>query len=273
MKRYLIHLVVIVCFFASVVAVRGVELAWRGGEVWSGFSASGEFRKPKYAEKVYPADLFRTRANTWSNLAYVLVGYYAIALGLFDSRRAVRPENYLESTWPMSVLFGVACCFLGVGSGLFHASLTRWGQQMDVTAMYSPLLVLIAINIGRLWPRWGGLPTWPVSSVTVLLLTVVLYVYKWSLSSGLILPGLILTVAPFVARDMFRPMPRVVLMCVVISVASLVLAVICRETDIAGRFSSPESAFQGHAWWHVLTAVSLGGMYGCYRGVPDVSYD
>ena len=81
----------------------------------------------------------------------------------------------------MSILFGVTCCYLGFGSGLFHASLTGWGQQLDVAAMYSPLTVFIAINVGR-WisclkteGREGSFPTWPILVGLVLVASFLLY--------------------------------------------------------------------------------------------------
>jgi hypothetical protein len=45
----------------------------------------------------------------------------------------------------------------------------------------------------------------------------------------------------------------------------LVLAVVCRQTDVRGRFTGPDAWLQGHALWHVLTAASLGAMYAYLR--------
>ena len=81
------------------------------------------------------------------------MGFYAFALGCRDLQGKPPVEGgYLIKTPAMSILFGATCCYLGFGSGLFHASLTRWGQQLDVAAMYSPLVVFIAINLGRWIP-------------------------------------------------------------------------------------------------------------------------
>jgi len=119
-----------------------LPLAWfsvrcQGQDVWRSWPESSELRKPSYTEAIHAADLFRTQANTWSNLAYVLVGFYCIALGMHDRPHAsTTRRNYVLDTPAMSILMGVACCYLGIGSGLFHASLTRWGQQLDVGAMY-----------------------------------------------------------------------------------------------------------------------------------------
>jgi len=48
----------------------------------------GNTAKPRgaFAEAVYPG-IFRTRANTWSNPGYFLVGLYVIAFAWCDARR------------------------------------------------------------------------------------------------------------------------------------------------------------------------------------------
>ena len=120
-----------------------------GSKFWSRWTESSGLRRPSYAERVYVDDLLRTRANSWSNLAYVIIGLYAIGIAFQDARREKKiAKGYLGNTPAMSMAYGLACCYLSVGSGLFHASLTRFGQQLDVAAMLAPLLMMIAINIG-----------------------------------------------------------------------------------------------------------------------------
>ena len=246
---------------------------YKGQNVWSSWVASGELRKTNYAEAIHMADVFRTQANTWSNLAYVLVGLYAVGLGMYDwTHRSSRDSNYVVSTPAMSILFGIACCYLGLGSGLFHASLARWGQQLDVGAMYAPLLVCIAINIGRylsMIPGLGGIgrvPSWPLLATLVIISCYLLFRYKWSMSSSQVLPAHILIVIVFAIIDSIPPRRNLLgVRWLVVAGLSLVLAILCRQLDIAGRFSTAESWLQGHALWHVLTANSLGCMYGYYR--------
>ena len=251
-----------------------------GQDPWQGWAPSGDFTKPKYAESIHSTDLFRTRANTWSNLAYVVVGLYAIAMGLEDRRKTDSPaNNYLIRTPPMSILFGVACCYLGLGSGLFHASLTRWGQQLDVGSMYAPLLSCIAINLGRYAPEHlptnalrakHSFPTWPILALGVIAISYLLYYYKWSMSANQVLPLHILLVSLFAIADLLPQRVRLgtgamQFRWVLLGLCSLVAAVVCRELDVAGKFSGPDAWYQGHAIWHLLTALSLGCMYWYYR--------
>ena len=57
------------------------------------------------------------------------------------------------------------------------------------------------------------------------------------------------------------------------SFAALVAAVICRQLDLAGRFTGPDAWLQGHALWHVLTSLSLGCTYLYYRSEVTTAPD
>lgn len=256
-----LHLGVWLVFALSTLGLIGLFYAYRNVDVWRDWQPSSGFLSPNYAERIYAASIFRTRANTWSNLAYVLVGLYAIAYGCRDWRRGMRPDlSYLRNTPAFSILFGIACVYLGIGSGIFHASLTRWGQQLDVAAMYSPLVVFCAAGIGAMLPRVFRVPTWPALAAASIVVSALLYIYKWQMSSGTVLPLLIL--ATGLTRTLgYWLNPTYRLRWFLLAFAMLVAAVACRQLDVAGRFSGPDAWYQGHALWHLLTGVSLGCMY------------
>ena len=240
--------------------------------LWAGWRESGELRRPAYRERIYAREVFRTRANTWSNLAYIVVGLYGIALGWRDLRPQSR-DAYLVRTPALSLAFGAACCGLGIGSGLFHASLTRLGQQLDVASMYPPLMVMIAVGMGRWIPalRLGSrtLPTWPLLLVLVALASGLLYYFKWSMSSPIVLYSLVGSVSALTLLARVCSSRMLGGRWLAASSAALVAAVFCRQLDIAGRFSSPDAWAQGHALWHILTALSLGCVYAFYRSDAD----
>ena len=243
-----------------------------GGDLWQGWTESRELRHPGYAERIHFDAVFRTEANTWSNLAYVVVGFYALALGWCDLRR--RPPvggNYLRETPALSFLFGAACAYLGFGSGLYHASLSRWGQQLDVAAMYSPLLVCLAINLGRWARRVPGTRDFPPPLIWKFLVGLVavtsylLYRYKWSMSSGMVLPALILGVGFFGLLDGLLARRQMKFRWLLLATGALVAARVCWLLDVAGKFSGPDTWLQGHAVWHLLTSLSLACIYAYYR--------
>ncbi len=258
-------------FLAITILLIGFQTAFAGRNVWSGWVEGGELRQPKYAEAVHIDAVFRTRANTWSNMFYVGVGLYAIVLGVYDARRRAESNGgYLVFTPAMSMLFGAACCYLGFGSGLFHATLSYRGQQLDVAAMYSPLVALIALNIGRWWSEAGGRATWPLLCVLAVIASALLYIYKWSMSSGTVLPALILAVAVFGVLDIFQKRAKPAARWLAVAGVMLALGVTCRSLDIDKRFFPTGDAWlQGHSFWHLFTSLALMSMYFYYRSETD----
>lgn len=234
-------------------------------DVWQHLQASRELQQPAYSETVHAHSIFRTRANTWSNLAFVLVGLYALAAAIHDRRQAIGWLRDRRGTPPaLTVLFGVACCYLGLGSGIFHASLTRWGQQLDVASMYPPMLALLTIMVHRnIVARLASRENRGAAVVTALLIVAVavsailLYVYKWSMSSKTVLPLHVLALAIAYGADYILHTPRGRLRWLAASFLALVLGVTCRQLDVAGNFSGPDAWYQGHALWHILCALSL----------------
>jgi len=241
---------------------------------WEGWDEGRELRRPGYAERVWPDRPIRTRANTFSNLAYVTVGLYACALALADRRRAWQagPEassgNVVVATPALSMLFGLSCLWLGFSSGLFHASLTRAGQRLDVAAMYPPLLSLLAIAAARALPaligrRFGaGVPMWGVLAAAVVVAEIALWRWKWSMSATTVLSTLIAAMAGVTVAEHLRWPGRFRSAWLGWGACLLAAGIACRQSDVARSFPvGPDSWLQGHALWHVLTAAALGTLY------------
>ena len=267
-----VHALVWGAFAILILALLAVSRHYDGREIWAAWTPGKELRQPNYAERVIHQATFRTPANTWSNLAYVLVGFYALALARQDRRaRPATPTGYLQATPPLGFLFGAACCYLGFASGLYHASLTRWGQQLDVASMYAPLLASLALFIGRgargLRARrgWPAFEVWPALVLLVLAACWLLFVYKWSMSAGFVLRTLIGLHVVAAILDLVLTRGARQVRWLGFSLVALAAAVACRELDIAKKFSGPDALLQGHACWHVLTALSLACLYAYHR--------
>ena len=258
----------------AAIAVLLAAAAVEGRGPWEGWDEGRELRRPGYAERVWPDRPIRTRANTFSNLAYMTVGLYACGLALSDRRRArlASPDasagNVVVATPALSALFGLSCLWLGFSSGLFHASLTRAGQRLDVAAMYPPLLSLLAIAAARALParvgRRGGasVPTWALLAAVIVLAEIALWRWKWSMSATTVLSTLIAAIALVtVAEHLLRP-GRFRSAWLGWGACLLAAGIACRQSDVARSFPvGPESWLQGHALWHVLTAAALGTLY------------
>ena len=258
----------------AAIAVLLAAAAAEGRGPWEEWDEGRELRRPGYAERVWPTRPIRTRANTFSNLAYMTVGLYACGLALSDRRRArlAGPDasagNVVVATPALSALFGVSCLWLGFSSGLFHASLTRAGQRLDVAAMYPPLLSLLAIAAARALParigrRFGaGVPMWGVLAAAVVVAEIALWRWKWSMSATTVLSTLIAAMAGVTVAEHLRWPGRFRSAWLGWGACLLAAGIACRQSDVARSFPvGPESWLQGHALWHVLTAAALATLY------------
>jgi hypothetical protein len=251
---------------------------YRDTDVWMILSDTPLRTKHGFNEAVY-GSIYRQRANTLSNLAYVLVGLYVIAYAWWDYRRPTKETDPYAVQHPaLMALFGVACIELGIGSGLMHAAMTSWGHKLDVLGMVSVLFTLAALHFARWIPsiRVGGRPwpTWPVLGFLAVVISIYVVLNLSNFGSGnsayAALIGIF--VASAVLEGVYGKTSRQHRWRV-LALVSLALAFYIWNLDRAGRFSSPDSWFQGHAIWHVLTAVTLGSAANFYRTEVPVNPD
>jgi len=251
----------------ALVAVLLAAAGWDGRGPWDGWEEGRDLRSPGYAERVHFDRTLRTRANALSNLAYVTVGLYAIGLALADRRRTAPPANAVIAAPALSALFGAACVWLGFSSGIFHASLTRAGQRLDVAAMPLPLLAVLLVAAtrvlpGRVGPGAGGVATVPLLVLLALVTEWAMWRWKWSIPGMRVLEGFIVAVTVTAILEHVLLPRRLDARWLALALVLLIVAWICRESDVAGTFPvGPDSWLQGHAVWHVLTAAALGAIY------------
>ncbi len=245
--------------------------------VWDHWVPANEFIDPQYGERIYPDSIFRTRMNTWSNLVYVLFGFYAIALAIHDWK-SQRPlsQGYLTHAPVQSFIFGIAGIYLGLGSGFFHASLTKYGQQCDVGGMYATMICMAAIAIGSWMPYmekpWSRriIPSWPVIAVIVVCSSIYFSYYKWDYSFSQISSYLSGTLIVFAIASLIQPGKYLQFGWFVAAIISIALGSRIRDLDIAGHFTGPDSLFQGHAVWHVVSCLFYVFMFLYFRSEQRV---
>lgn len=240
----------------------GVFVAFKNVPVWADFIPADEFLNPEYGERIYPDSIFRTRVNTWSNLVYVCFGFYAIGLSIYDWKQKLPLERgYLTYAPVQTFLFGLTGIYLGLGSGFFHASLTRYGQQCDVGGMYATLICMAAIAIGSWLPRLQiavnrqSFYSWPFLAIITILGSVYFSYYKWEYSFSQIsnyLSGILIL---FAGVSLIQPGKYLQFRWFVAGLLAITLGSKIRDLDIAGQFSAPDSIFQGHAVWHLVSCL------------------
>lgn len=182
-------------------------------------------------------------ADAWSSLAFVVAGAGVLVL----LRPAGRPESVLAP------LLAVALVGVGFGSFAFHATLTLWGQFVDVLPMYAVGCVLLAGALVRL----GRVTSTRAAVGGVALLVGLAALLRWwpdsrrVLFAAVLLPGIALELVR-VRRD------RVAAPWLSLGLGLLVTAYLLWVLDQTGLLCDPESPLQGHAAWHVLGAVAGG---------------
>ncbi|MGW5240439.1 ceramidase domain-containing protein [Monashia sp. NPDC004114] len=206
-----------------------------------------------FCELVRP-DGIAQPANAWSSLGFVVAGIAAIL--------ALRPPARRERT--LVVLLGGSLVAVGVGSFLFHATLTLWGQFVDVLPMYAVGCVLLAgavVRLGWVAPRaaaFGG-------GALLVLLGVALWVWPESrrvLFAAVLLPGIVLELvrarrSPTSARWLY------------VGLGLLGTAYLVWVLDQTGAWCDPSGWLQGHALWHLLGAGAGWCLAKHYEGTAE----
>jgi hypothetical protein len=217
--------------------------------VWSGLSPAD---CTEYCEAQTRCGPLATRAavqqplNSWSNLGFLFVGLLAL-----------RPPISA-----LSALFAVSCALLATGSFLFHASVTREMQWLDMVGTYAALVAVIARGAVA---AFGVRPALAIAAALVADLLFALF--KWSIPGTVALPLLIVVASVPIVR-MVRSGRRSARAALLPGLLML-LAVVFRQLDVAGVWCLPESrVYQGHALWHLLTAASLGAVFFFFENAP-----
>jgi len=177
--------------------------------------------------------------NAWSNLAYVFVGALALA----------RPFTLGAG------LFAASALLLGVGSLLFHASITREMQWLDMAGTYAVLVAVLACGVRCVWGT-----TWSLLLPAALGLDALLARYKWHIEATVAMPLLLIAIAVPMTRA--ARTARGGAPAALVPLALFLIAFGVRELDVRHIGCNPASLlYQGHALWHLLTAGSLWASY------------
>jgi len=264
-----VHLLAWASFGVVTVGTIILYYSYRDTDVWAQWLGSdGAQRWPKgiethFNERIRATSIFRTPANTFSNLGYVLVGLYILAYALWDYRRPLGPNApYALRKPPLMIYFGINCIGLGFGSAYMHASLTGVGGWWDILFMFGSLVAIIALH----WARWipeiplgkYRLPTWPLFIAIAAPLTYGLAELHGRFTDIQIMSFLIGTIISSFLLDFILRRNRIQHRWHILAALSFAVAFGIWLLTNANRFTSPDVWYQGHAIWHVLTGCSLG---------------
>ena len=227
----------------------------------------------------------RQPINTWSNLAFVWMGIF-IAV-------SATPDRPLRRSYALLLAF--ACVAIGLGSCFYHASLSFVGQWFDVMSMYLLGVFMVLYASARLkvdvsFRAQRGIPEpdrQPDSSPTRFFAASRLVMTRhgatfavWYLAINVAL-GVLLIAWPEARRYVFglliasalileailhrRKQTTLRARWLIAALGVYVVAQVIWTLDLNHLVCDPASILQGHAVWHVLTALSAGLLYGYYQ--------
>ncbi|WNG58088.1 ceramidase [Archangium gephyra] len=184
-------------------------------------------------------------ANAWSNLAYL-----AVALGCAWRWRVTGSRAMGHFAW--------TTLLVGALSFAFHATNNFASQLLDFVGMYVLAFLLVALNLHRL----GWLPRERVGAVhTGLTVGCTLLVPVMRLAGvpyQLVVLGAVLVIVGTEVRLSRRKEPHESYRDFWLAVGLMAAAAACSVADVTRVWCDPDNHWmQGHATWHVLSALAL----------------
>ena len=216
-----------------------------------------------YCEAIGPG-IAGQPANSWSNLGFVAIGLLVLA----DAGRRRRGTSRMAIDDRYVILYGAVGIFLGLGSFAFHGSLRAWGGYVDVISMHAFLAFILAYDLARIHDKpWRWFAAW-FGGLMIGFSAAIFSLppeHGKTLFAGLVVVTLLVEAA--VSYPALRPWspvriePRRVPWFWAGLGSFAAANVIWNLSRTGGVWCDPLSLFQGHAVWHLLSAVSVGCLY------------
>lgn len=251
----------------------GMLVIWMGlnavltGNIWDGMSISKSALTVEYCEYNNVEKLFHQSMNTYSNLAYFFFGVLIVQIAWEDFKNKAKiTQNRLKKFPLLSVLMGVCFIYLSFGSAFFHASLTYLGQRVDMNGTYSISIALLGIGFYHILHKIDFSKTAKKLWLGVLVAIIIAFLpISLMISSSKLLPAMILLLMILIAIHYFQFRKEKSLILAVLGFVLMFVAVKIRTLDVQKVDCDPYSWYQGHAVWHLLTALSSFCSYAFFR--------
>ena len=210
--------------------------------------------------------------NFWSNFGYLAAGLLILCLSDVGLGRAV----------------GIVLIFLAFGSAWFHGTLTETGQTIDMAGVYAALLAMMAYGFVEMTPlEYDSAASWLLFSGAVALGIVAgfLRVSVKFFDSDYFTPFLVFILAVYMFIAIWSYPRRGPLLAPGLgALGAGLLAVIFKFSDgddnfLLARhggdyskcFYGHGSLIQGHAVWHLLSAVMFVCIFEYFRSLQERS--
>ncbi len=257
MQRFLLPLVAFAGILGGLILISSRNFAWVGWKLTTGFPDR------IFCEGVHSGAI-RQPMNAWSSVAFIPIGLWVARRAFLDYVPSLHmPPVRRDKLY--GYIYGLALVIMGIGSWVFHASLTYVGHFFDVAGMYFLGAFLFTYSISRKIHQSSGSFVLLYAAIVVPLVVLQWY---WPDTSRVAFGGLVLG-ALAVEIFVHKSLGNRLFLWSVESLAAGFGVWILDETKLVCR---PYSYLQGHALWHLLTAVSALCGYLYFRSIkpkPD----
>jgi Ceramidase len=205
------------------------------------------------------ANKVKQPVNTWSDLGFVAAGLLVFLLMGAGRLSGSPTTNPLQATTFYAVVYGLLVIFLGPGSMFFHASMKKWGGWFDNMSMvgWTFFLLIYLIAQGLHWDSGIAALIWLAA---VALAGVVIWFVDGSgkfIFGGAVAVWGVLEIIVLIANGGFLGLQRTEWYWLLAAAIAFGAAIFIWQRSKDGQpWCDPDSWAQGHAAWHLLSALS-----------------
>ena len=238
----------------ALTAMASFALLARLGPDWTHFAPATCLATHCFCEIPRSGQLVLQPSNSWSSFGFVITGFWMMLTG---GRKTARPFSGFAVIW-----FALTAIVIGVGSFLLHATLTLWGQFLDVLGMY----LFSAFTLTYAFRRWKRLANGQ-SALLYAALCAVLIGFLIAIPETRRWLFAVVLIADIIVELAFaRPLrPGIAVRWYVWGIALQATAFAIWIADLTRALCSGGSLIQGHAVWHLLNAGAVYCSYLYYR--------
>lgn len=231
----------------GLIAIAAVALGL-SGITWAGWQPATCMPDGCFCEAIR-AGAVAQPVNTYTNLAFALVG-----LLIINSTRRGGESPFMQHR-AYGYTFGGAVVLIGMGSLFYHASLSFVGQWFDVMGMYLLITFMLLYDVARLRPIGGKYFAliYILANIALGILLVVMPEARRLVFALLVILTLALEVIIWRLRH-----PNIRYAWLIAAVITFAVAYGIWLLDNSRMLCAPESLLQGHAIWHMLSALAAG---------------